>query len=325
MKAANFECQIARGQLNRYLSGEHLQSETLRQLGAHVGECLECQDYLEKRRDSLQKMLPDSLANSNRPNANRPRANADLLTQAIVNAPKERSRPQSVQSTFLEVLQSKASEDAGIPTPSQEDDVAEVTQTPSGNRLSSLLNSAGPYKKPALYGGMLLVVLVGMRVISANPTGFLGPKAFAAESGSTKIPSTDGSASKNGNPVAPKLNSNAASSPVAPPAKDQEINESATAPLKASPNELSTPSDPPKSSAPSPKTSSQQNAADSAVPVGPLTRSVESKPPIAQGATTKVKAKRATVKQAARRLKKHAWKRGSSHRSATAIIRIYNP
>src|SRR5579872_3223837 len=57
MPVQEFECQIARGQIGRYLNGEGLSNEGLRQLGIHVAECNECKTFLDHRKALLQGML----------------------------------------------------------------------------------------------------------------------------------------------------------------------------------------------------------------------------------------------------------------------------
>ncbi|HVL38045.1 MAG TPA: hypothetical protein VM328_01520 [Fimbriimonadaceae bacterium] len=57
MRVGNFECQIAQSQIGRYLSGEALSQEALRQLNGHIGACADCKQTLDQRKAALLSML----------------------------------------------------------------------------------------------------------------------------------------------------------------------------------------------------------------------------------------------------------------------------
>jgi len=57
MADRRFECQIAKGQIGRYLAGDAFSAEAMRQLEEHIADCLECKTYLNDRKSSLQSML----------------------------------------------------------------------------------------------------------------------------------------------------------------------------------------------------------------------------------------------------------------------------
>ena len=57
MAVQDFECQIARAQIGRYLQGDALSSEALDQLEDHIAECPGCKAVLTERRKALQEML----------------------------------------------------------------------------------------------------------------------------------------------------------------------------------------------------------------------------------------------------------------------------
>ncbi len=57
MQLQNFECQIAKAQIGRYLAGDALSDEAVHQLEAHVAKCPECKQNLAERRAVLQAML----------------------------------------------------------------------------------------------------------------------------------------------------------------------------------------------------------------------------------------------------------------------------
>ncbi len=57
MQLQNFECQIAKAQIGRYVAGDALSDEALQQLEAHVAGCTGCRQNLAERRAVLQAML----------------------------------------------------------------------------------------------------------------------------------------------------------------------------------------------------------------------------------------------------------------------------
>lgn len=57
MTTKNIECQLAIGQISRYLTGGPISPTTLSQLEEHISECTECRQYLIERREALQNML----------------------------------------------------------------------------------------------------------------------------------------------------------------------------------------------------------------------------------------------------------------------------
>src|SRR5579862_9052738 len=60
MQLQNFECQIAKAQIGRFVAGDLLSDEALRQLEAHLACCPGCKNNLAERRVALQAMLtPD--------------------------------------------------------------------------------------------------------------------------------------------------------------------------------------------------------------------------------------------------------------------------
>ncbi len=57
MPVQNFECQIARAQISRYLAGESLGEDMLQQLESHVLKCIDCRIVLEQRKAALQSLI----------------------------------------------------------------------------------------------------------------------------------------------------------------------------------------------------------------------------------------------------------------------------
>src|SRR5579872_6324209 len=141
MPVQDFECQIARGQIGRYLNGEGLSSEALRQLGAHVAECTECKSFLDHRKAALQGMLG------------------------------ERDMPEHTDVRAVVDVKPSEALIAQIRARTVDEDPEPEPQSHSQHPTKPLLT------KPIIYCGVLALVLVGMTYISRNPAGLLGPKA----------------------------------------------------------------------------------------------------------------------------------------------------
>ena len=140
MPVQEFECQIARGQIGRYLNGDGLSSEALRQLGAHVAECSECKTFLDHRKSALQGMLGEA-----------PMPVGETARAVVDVNPSEALIAQIRAKTVEEEPQPAAS---AAPKPTK----PLVT-------------------KPIIYCGLLGLVLVGMTYLTRNPSGLLGPHA----------------------------------------------------------------------------------------------------------------------------------------------------
>ncbi|MHB8637069.1 MAG: zf-HC2 domain-containing protein [Fimbriimonadaceae bacterium] len=140
MPVQEFECQIARGQIGRYLNGEQLSAEALRQLGAHVAECSECKIFLDNRKAALQGMLGEGPM----PTRQEARAVVDVNpSEALIAQIRARSVPEE-------------------PVPA-----ASMPAKPVRAVVT----------KPIIYSGLLGLVLLGMTYVNRNPSGLLGPHA----------------------------------------------------------------------------------------------------------------------------------------------------
>lgn len=142
MPVQEFECQIARGQIGRYLNGEGLSSEALRQLGAHVAECSECKTFLDHRKHALQGMLGETAM----PTHQEMRAVVDLNpSEALIAQIRARSVAEEPE--------------------------APATKSGGAKQVKPI------FTKPIIYCGVLAIVLVGMTYMTRNPSGLLGPHA----------------------------------------------------------------------------------------------------------------------------------------------------
>lgn len=66
MQLQNFECQIAKAQIGRYLAGDVLADENLRQLEAHIATCPGCKQHLAERKQALQATLSEPQTSAKR-------------------------------------------------------------------------------------------------------------------------------------------------------------------------------------------------------------------------------------------------------------------
>lgn len=57
MSLKSLECKLAQGQLSRYLSGEGMSAEMIRQLEGHFGECDDCRELILSRRRTLEDVI----------------------------------------------------------------------------------------------------------------------------------------------------------------------------------------------------------------------------------------------------------------------------
>ncbi len=145
MPVETIECQIVQGQLGRYLAGDALPSEAVRELERHIGGCSICQSEVATRRATLHALLGVA------PEV--PEANPllDLLRQ----------RSSSTTTMPTHAVTPHLTE----PAPPVE---TELTLAP--RRL---------FTKPILLSAGLAVVLIAMNVLTKGPTDLLGPRANA--------------------------------------------------------------------------------------------------------------------------------------------------
>lgn len=155
MPVTDFECQIARGQIGRYLGGTSLSTEAMRGLEDHLAECPECKALVSDRRAALLGMLGGSIP-----------------TQAVVSMPvKEEENP------LVAALRAKQEAEAPVEKPKSKSAPryakATKSETPTGKPVLT---------KPIILGGVLAVVLLGMNFMtrSNNGKGAFGDRAADA-------------------------------------------------------------------------------------------------------------------------------------------------
>ncbi len=182
MPVLDFECQLARSQISRYMGGEILSEQLLRQLSGHVGECPGCRLFLQERRDALRQMLGTDEAiskASEEPRAGYAVVNSKLkeFVETGASAPSK-SKAEALLAQIQAATAKKPSEPSKAAVPAV--------------KASGLLT----FSKPALYSVGLAAVLIIMSYVVKSPHGLLGAKAL----GSSQHQSSSGSDSsaKNG-------------------------------------------------------------------------------------------------------------------------------
>ncbi len=177
MAVHNIECQIAKSQIGRYLSGDAFSAQALKQLEEHVAECDECKASLHQRKAALQAMLGDS-------------------NTAVVQIDEDDTTPRTVAAALREKLGSK-------PRPTQ------------SIATNSSATKPVHFWKPLVYAIALGAVLIGMSVFSKTLTAPFGNKVEATpDASTTAIPSTTNSNSAaTGSPATVTATSNPTTTP----------------------------------------------------------------------------------------------------------------
>lgn len=152
MAAQTIECQLAQGQIGRYLAGTDMSVEAVSQLELHISDCPQCSFFVEAKRAELrQKAQENSAAVS-------------VLDKGNHIHPFARNvaPPTEAMESLMEVIRQKA-------TPIAEPTVIETQREPS---------VAKPiHWKMFAYSAGLGLVLLGMSHITANPTALFGERA----------------------------------------------------------------------------------------------------------------------------------------------------
>ncbi len=150
MSVQNIECQLAKGQIGRYLSGDPLSPEALRQLEAHIAECDDCQMLLQQRRQALMAMIT-------------PPKSAKPAPTAVVEVEEE----SIADKPLVDAIRAIAAENKK----------PKIKPLPARSPWEEM-------KKPLIYSLALAIVLVGMSIAAKS----FGPKVEPAGSSTTPGP-----------------------------------------------------------------------------------------------------------------------------------------
>lgn len=179
MPVTNIECQIARGQIGRYLAGDKFSAEAVSQLESHISECPGCKAFLSDRKTALQSMMGGTPS-----------------PRAVVEVPLD-AEPTPAKTT--------------------EPKKASPSPTPSSKAAKKPANvSAATFTKPTMYALALAAVLVGMNMFAKAGPMILGPKASAGTAFTALPPVTQTAktpTAETGGPVPPQMQSPTTTSP----------------------------------------------------------------------------------------------------------------
>lgn len=67
MELENVECQLAQAQMSRYIAGDNLPEDTIKQLEKHISTCPSCQESATEKKISLEEMLRESREETAKP------------------------------------------------------------------------------------------------------------------------------------------------------------------------------------------------------------------------------------------------------------------
>ena len=154
MAIQNIECQIAKSQIGRYLSGDAFSPQALKQLEEHVSECDDCKASLNQRKAALQAMLTNT-------------------TSAVIEV---QERDENLPKTVAEALRAKM---GSKPRPPQQPMPVETPKV-----------QAGHFWKPFGYSLALAGVLIGMSMYSKNLTKPFGNFVEPTTVNATTTPTT---------------------------------------------------------------------------------------------------------------------------------------
>ncbi len=159
MSTKNIECQLAKGQIGRYLNGDRFSAEAVKQLEAHIAECDECTALLAERKKAVMAMMGEIAA-----------------TRAVVQMDVP-SRSESAAERLVSAL---------VRTVNEEKPAETASGQPKSRPAMATL-----FPKPVLYCGALAIVLMGMSYLSRGALKTFGPiagQALPAETGSPRTP-----------------------------------------------------------------------------------------------------------------------------------------
>lgn len=150
MRLENIECQLAQGQLNRYLAGESLSETALSQLEEHLAGCTECKERIAEKRRTLQQITTSATA----------------AIEMEEPAPQPAPPGSPVPKFLIDAIRNKKHAPPKTVAEPVTQAVIEVTQSPPP--------APNAWIKPLLYSLGLAGVLIAMSTILKDPTKFFG-------------------------------------------------------------------------------------------------------------------------------------------------------
>lgn len=210
MSVTDFECAIARSQINRYVAGDALANDVIQQLEAHLGMCAKCKRVLEEKKSSLMAMLTAPETVEQRP-LSLPEervAMATSYTAPIENLDTKQKLRQQLEERQREVATHANSETVAAfayhdpevtvtPAPKQkgllgafalfkkvdetEERAPKLTRENLTAAKQQLSKQKGGFTKPMVYMIGLVAVAGAMAFFLKDPTALFGAKATAPD------------------------------------------------------------------------------------------------------------------------------------------------
>jgi hypothetical protein len=229
MSVENIECQIAKAQIGRYITGDALSPEAVEQLEAHIADCRDCKEQLALRRQSLMSMLGASTA-------------GDLPAQAVVQVPTARTSVadalRAAAADKVERLRVKPQTPAAPSDQSAPAKSGGPAQKAAPSAVQRLATGSAPSWKPIAYSVALAAALIAMSLVAQNPTSLLGARAAEALPAATPPVLDTPPASAPGSPTGfpTGFPTGSVSAAVVPPALAESGAGNATEPTAPSPD-----------------------------------------------------------------------------------------
>jgi hypothetical protein len=225
MAVKNVECQLAEMQIGRFVSGEALSAEAIKQLDAHLAVCANCNTVLNDRRKALKSMLNQGYAavTTDIPTARKENLLIKALAEKATTAKFTPPRRTAVEASPEPATSKK-----------RLNPVAALTEAAKTDDKNASL------KKTLIYSAALGIVLFAMGYLSHGQGGLLGDSA--AQSYPAQAPTSAPADSTSTVSTPPKSESEAEQTPKPKaPAKKHSASKPLTAASDATPSGTSTP------------------------------------------------------------------------------------
>ena len=160
MPLLDVECQLARGQVSRYLEGERLSENAIVQLEEHLNECPNCVDFFEAKKTYLKRLSELDAAPAPT------HAVIEVLEAEVGEEASEEPSPQA-KSLIEAILKHKTHLDKVVKPAGS---AIDTNDSPKPSR------DLTAYYKPTMYLVGLALTLVLMGIFMKDPTRFLGDK-----------------------------------------------------------------------------------------------------------------------------------------------------
>lgn len=171
MPVQNIECQLAQGQIARYLSGDSFPTAVVTELEKHIAECEHCQEIVAQKKAMLQAMM---------------RLQDAKPAKAVIQIAEEEEEEEP-ETVVEEAPKAKAKEKA---KPSRQslsqkliERIAEAHETQS-SKAETVREPADKKKifgKPLVYSVALAALMVGMSYVMKDPTRLFGDRVLSSE------------------------------------------------------------------------------------------------------------------------------------------------